>query len=193
MSSELERAWARGARASGRDEARTAPSSSSSFDDDRLGDESDDQEVARANEHRRRNSSDDYDGGGRSSSSEHEDAYSTTSRSMRSQMVVSPATARAARTVHSRSPPGISAREQQDAAAGGATGGTSPGASTAAGANASGIYPDGSVMAALAASTERNLNGGMTRAQLFKAQLKYHIARSTGIRQRKRTLRQRSS
>ena len=62
MSSELERAWARGARASGRDEARTSPSSS--LDDDRLGDESDDQEVERANEHRRRNPSDDYDGGG---------------------------------------------------------------------------------------------------------------------------------
>ena len=36
------------------------------------------------------------------------------------------------------------------------------------------IYPNGSVMAALAASTEHKLQAGMTRAQLFKAQLKYH-------------------
>ena len=174
MTSELERAWARGARASGRDEARTSPTSS--MDDDRLGDEPEDQEVERANEHRRRNSSDDYDGGGRSGSSEREDAYSATSHSTRNQGVVSPATAMAARTAYSRSPPGISAREQQNAAAGGATGGSSPGASTAAGAGASGVYPNGSVMAALAASTERNLQGGMTRAQLFKAQLKYQSA-----------------
>ena len=63
MSSELARAWAKGAKASRRDEARTSPPSS--VDDDRLGEEeSDDHEVARANERRRRDSHDDSDGGG---------------------------------------------------------------------------------------------------------------------------------
>ena len=89
-------------------------------------------------------------------------------------MVVSPTTAMAAREAYGRSPPGLSAQEQQHAVAGGVTGRSTSGASTDAGA--SGAYPAGSVMAALAASTEQKLQAGMTCAQIFKAQLKYQSA-----------------